>query len=159
MGKTVAEGRARRGEARAFAERAALCTDDGCLEWPFAKQQRGYGMLSVDGELWRAHRYVLYLATLANPPKLDAAHSCGNPECVNRKHLRWATRADNLADRQRHGTLVAGDNASWTKIPDGELPTIRKLYADGMTQAEIGKQYSVGQPTISLILNGLRRKG
>lgn len=78
---------------------------DECLIWPFGKSDTGYGTLNVDGVVGGTHRFMCKMAHGEPPsPDLQAAHSCGVRACVNPKHLRWATQAENEADKIIHGT-------------------------------------------------------
>lgn len=50
---------------------------------------------------WMAHE----VCKLAYGPKPtishEVAHSCNNGSCINRHHIRWATREGNMADRKK----------------------------------------------------------
>ena len=73
-----------------------------CLIWPFARNNRGYGV--INGLL--AHRVVCEIVN-GPPPSSDheSAHSCGNGHlgCIAADHLRWATHTENMEDMFLHG--------------------------------------------------------
>jgi hypothetical protein len=71
-----------------------------------------------------AHRYVLTLTAGPPPfPRAVAAHAplvCHNPACVNPRHLRWASQAENAADMKIDGTYSKPPNryaARWADHP------------------------------------------
>lgn len=84
--------------ARDFIDNVAMQHDsDECLLWPFAQTSDGYGVLGNS----TASRVVCERAH--GPPfaGADAAHSCDVKLCVNRRHLRWATRQENVDEKRR----------------------------------------------------------
>src|SRR5690606_22017504 len=86
-------------------------TADDCLIWPYAKLANGYAAIRIDGKTTTAAR-IMCVAAHGEPltPQLEAAHSCGNGHlgCVNPRHLRWATTAENNSDKNIHGTMMKG---------------------------------------------------
>jgi hypothetical protein len=56
-----------------------------------------------------------------------AAHSCGNPTCVNPAHLRWASPSENMMDRLVHGTDNRGENSANAKLTEAEVIEIRTM--------------------------------
>lgn len=134
----------------AFIEATALpCSLDGCLEWPFGKGK--YPKLNINGKTILAHRYVCLLSHGPAPDrKHQAAHNCGNSRCVNPRHLRWATPAENNADKVLHGTILRGENSSVAKLTESQVIAIRSLLSEGnMTQKEIASTFGIDQTTVS----------
>jgi len=94
-----------KGEGLAFIEKNMSSVSDDCIEWPFAKNRDGYGRLSFEGKVYRAHVLMLEFAKGPAPGgdlKYVARHSCNNKTCVNPNHLHWGTQSDNLKDHH-HG--------------------------------------------------------
>lgn len=92
---------------RYFREVVVGYTGDDCLLWPFSKSNKGYGTINHDGRNLTVSRFLC--AEVNGPPPTPdhvAAHSCGRGHtgCVNPRHLRWATRTENEADKIIHGT-------------------------------------------------------
>ena len=79
---------------------------DAC--WPFigTKNACGYGTLSYQSRVYRAHRLALILSD-SDKPDLQALHHCDNPPCCNPKHLYWGTRSDNMKDAWKRGRQPA----------------------------------------------------
>jgi hypothetical protein len=93
---------------------ASLGDETGqCIEWPYARDDDGYGRVHWDGRSWPAHRLVLWLKE--GPPAdetMHAAHApglCHNPSCIQWAHLRWATSAENVADMKIDDTVQHGE--------------------------------------------------
>lgn len=85
-------------------------TGDACLIPPVKViGASGYSTVKVQGKSYGSHRLMLLLT---QPDsyflKAQAAHRCGNPTCVNPKHLYWATAKVNQLDRHAHGTMAMG---------------------------------------------------
>lgn len=77
-----------------------------CWEWNSATGAGGYGMFKLArNRTIQAHRLALIIATSEAPADREAAHSCDNPLCCRPSHLRWATRAENEADKGRAASL------------------------------------------------------
>lgn len=83
---------------------------DDCLTWPFARDDKGYGILGCCGKPWKAHRLMCTLKHGNPPPKHVAGHSCGNGHlaCVHPDHVEWKTHSENQKDRALHGTKNKG---------------------------------------------------
>lgn len=129
---------------------------DECLIWPFAKMSNGYPLAWWRGKKDGGHRIMCELAHGEPPtPKHDAAHSCGNGAggCINQRHLRWATRKENVSDMDVHGTTIWGDKIPWAKLSEDDVRIIRTKFGR-QTDAEIAKQFGVSDSAIYLIRKG-----
>jgi hypothetical protein len=126
---------------------------DECLRWPFSKT--GYGIVTYNGRKTRPSR-VMCLMKYGAPPttKHQAAHSCarGHEGCVNPRHLRWATPAENQNDRIAHGTSNRGKRG---KLTPEDVLWIRSA-AGKMRQQDIADKFCLDQSSISYILKGTR---
>ena len=124
-----------------------------CLEWPHGTNGVGYGMVTFEGKRQIASRVVCEAVHGPPPtPDLQAAHSCGNGDkgCVNPLHLRWATCAENHADKLLHGTTNRGERHGLAKLTREEVREIRRL--KGVThQREIATRFGVCQMSVSRI--------
>ena len=89
-------------------------------------------------------------------PELEAAHSCGcgHEGCVNPNHLRWATRVQNAADKEAHGTVIRGEDVNSAKLTAADVRAIRSLHYV-RTSAELAEMYGVSQGHISRIQCGV----
>lgn len=142
-------------EARALIERATLYESECCLIWPFAKTRAGYGAFTNKhgGKTSNAHHVVcerVYGPALIG---FEAAHSCGNKLCINPRHLRWATRKENEADKQIHGTGAEGERHGRAKLTNKEVVLIRSLNGYQSSRA-VAKNFDVEKSTILSIWNG-----
>lgn len=155
-------GRASRGEPLAWLTAHMDYTGSDCLVWPFAKTGSGYGAVEVDGKYRSAHRVICEMIHGA-PPERDseAAHSCGNGHlgCVNPKHLRWATSAENHADALEHGThsglMHVGSAHPYAKINEDIARDIKRRLAAGEMPTAIAKSVGTTRSTVNNIKFGL----
>lgn len=72
-------------------------TPNGCWEWKWPRNVRGYGLVSTKtkGTLM-AHRlsYCVHVGPLT--PGLFVMHLCNNPPCVNPEHLKQGSHDENI---------------------------------------------------------------
>lgn len=127
-----------------------------CLNWPFSRNENGYGQFKVAGQSTLASRVMCEAAHGAPPsPTHQAAHSCGNGArgCMNPQHLRWATRVENEADKVEHGTLPRGERQGNSKLTADDVRAIRQQ-AETATHGVVAKRFGVARSQISRIVNG-----
>jgi hypothetical protein len=94
-------------------------TGSGCWEWQKQCTEQGYGMVSVDGVRWYAHRLVCSLFHGPLEAGVVVRHRCNNRKCSNPDHLVKGTHSDNVQDN--HGSGTRSGKCVWTRArkPNG----------------------------------------
>lgn len=133
----------------------AVNTDD-CVVWPYGGTAAGYGLVVTDdGRRVYTHRMALEL-TVGPPPagRFEAAHSCNNPPCMNARHLRWATVAENQADRLLAGTDHRGERHPRSVLTAAAVASIRAAIAQGAKQVDVARRHGVSPQLVTDIKKG-----
>jgi hypothetical protein len=142
---------------RRWIEVASGSSTDACIDWPWANNGNGYGMVTEKRRNLYVHVLVCERVHGIRPIGAQVAHSCGRPSCCNPRHLRWATPAENCADRTTHGTQAIGERNPGAKLTQEDIETIRSHYIEGRyNQYELAEMFSVHQSCISRVVNGKR---
>lgn len=90
-------------------------------------------------------------------PSHDAAHGDGDKLHNHETNLRWATKAENEADKIRHGRSNRGERNGQAKLTDAQAREIIALVAGGARQHVVAAQFGITQGAVSNIVNGKRR--
>lgn len=148
-------GRTPNGEPLYFIEQVALnYLEDDCLAWPYGRFADGRAQMNVGGRPRRVSRVVCERAYGAPPdPSYHAAHSCGNGHlgCVNPRHLRWATRSENMAEMVAHGNSNRGQKSPNSKLSEAQVLEIRAL-AGTVSHRQIGRLYGITHYHVACII-------
>jgi hypothetical protein len=134
---------------------ASVETDE-CILWDGGSFASGYPRVKIDGKNRRGNR-VVCTEHHGAPPSDDseAAHSCGVPACINPRHLRWATREENQADRLIHGTHNHGERNPNSKLTSDDVADLRSLYGEGgVSTRALGRRYGISHTQVRDILHG-----
>ena len=128
---------------------------DECLRWPFrAKNAGGYGAITFRGRLTGPHREMCTLAHGEPPVGYWVAHSCGQRDCCNPRHLRWATPKENQADKRSHGTVNSGERNGNSKLTREAVLLIKRRLSCGELHRSIAQDFGVAREAISSIAQG-----
>ena len=126
---------------------------NGCILWGRAKRGDGYGQFAMThNKLIGAHRLALAFHTGRMPTQL-VLHSCDTPMCVNYKHLREGTMADNMRDRSKRGRAAHGEGHGGAKLTAAQVFHIRSALKKGVPYKTLAATYHVSRTTISRIGN------
>ena len=123
---------------------------EGCLKWPFSIDSEGRAVGSFGSLSHYASRVMCEIAHGKAPgPEFEAAHSCGcgHLGCVNPKHLRWLTRAENQAERADHGTTNRGSRSGNAKLTEDDVRAIRAI-GKSISATTLALSYGVTSTTI-----------
>ncbi|WP_109477681.1 HNH endonuclease [Paraburkholderia sp. C35] len=87
----------------------------------------------------------------APTPMHEAAHNDG--DCLNNlyKNLRWATKAENEADKVMHGTSNRGERFGRVRLTEAQVIEIRKALKSGESSYSIGPRFGVAASTVRSI--------
>jgi len=126
---------------------------EGCLIWPFARDDNGYGKFLRKRRKVYAAREMCILAHGEPPsPEHESAHSCGKGHegCVHPGHLRWDTPAGNAADRLIHGTDCRGEKNVNAKLTVDAVRYIRRMRGV-LLQRELAEMFGVDNSTVGKV--------
>lgn len=145
------------GEPDAFINQALAQETNACIIWPYAKTKRGYAQM---GDRRLVSR-IICERSYGPPPSAEseAAHSCGKGHagCINKRHLRWATHLENVADRATHGTNTVGHRNPMAKLTERDVIEIRHS-GDEISHKALAEKFGVSVECISAIVRRLRWK-
>jgi hypothetical protein len=126
--------------------------DNECWEWTRARDENGYGRISIGGRqggMVLAHRHSYELANGPIPDGLDVLHSCDNPPCVNPGHLRAGTAKDNMED------VSIRERSNTRKLTAADVASIKAAYRGGATQLDLARKFGVCSSNVSYICRGV----
>lgn len=141
-----------------FWARVEVAGSDDCWEWRGPRFPKGYGIFSMRGRTWNAHRagWVLFRGEIGDG--LVVCHRCDNRGCVNPNHLFLGTQQENIADmvakgRQR-GDHRPGDKCPTAKLSEDQAIEIKRRALAGESQKALAREFGLKQPTVSNIKTG-----
>ena len=124
-----------------FLKSAVAKETDDCIIWPYGLSD-GYGTIQYNGRVQGAHRVALILS--GREPSEDKSVACHCPRvctsraCVNPKHLRWDTQAENNRDTVRAALLEAKSRLNLEQVLE-----MRKNASYGQLAKRYGVPYHV----------------
>lgn len=142
-----------KGAARQWLIDHAGHQSDDCLQWPFSRS-RGYGHFGHLGKNHSAHRFMCELVHGPAPsPKHHASHDCGRGDqgCVNPRHIFWKTPAQNMRDKEVHGTTRPMGFPRYKLTPE-QVADIRAT--EGITITTMAAHYNVSESCIRKVRSG-----
>jgi hypothetical protein len=104
-----------------------------CVEWLGAKTGEGYGQVWWVGGKHRAHRLSFHLTYGVPLGVLPVRHYCGNPACIEPRHLWLDANADDVKASMRRLQASARPRAPARRAAMGttQAPVIGSIYVIG----------------------------
>lgn len=118
----------------------------------------GYPYVSLGrGTKTGVHRLVLFAFVGPQPEGHEAAHEDGDSSNARLDNLAWKTKAENEADKRRHGTWrrhgLKGSNHHRAKLSDADITAIRAAAKPGNGEA-LAAVFGVDRSTIRRVARG-----
>ena len=123
---------------------------DGCWEWQAGGTSGfGYGKFRVDGKSVNSHTFSWEFFN-GERNGMCVMHKCDNPPCVNPKHLKLGTKADNSRDMVSKRRNPVGEERHNSKLTEKKVLEIR---ASSDRHCDIADQYGIARSTVFMIKN------
>lgn len=118
-------------------------------------KKNGYRLITFPGPVYRyVHHLVLLAFVGPRPLGLVALHADDDRLNNRASNLSWGTQKQNMADADRNGRLLRGEDHASAKITQQQMQAIRERCAAGERQADVGACYGLTQPAVSMIVTG-----
>ena len=113
----------------------------------------GYGAFHLGArcQVARAHRVSWEIANGPIPTGAHLLHRCDVPACVNPKHLRLGTNAENIHDKVMRARQPRGESHGNARLTEAKVRAIRGARASGDSQYTVAMAFGVSRSTISAI--------
>lgn len=133
-----------------FDERYIPEPNSGCWLWTGTMTKTGYGAISINGSVNKAHRVSWTLHCGEIPEGMSVCHKCDVPVCVNPDHLFLGTHAENMGDMARKGRAgqKGNKNPRNVKVTHDQ---VRAIYHDRRPISSIAADYGITNTSVSNI--------
>lgn len=142
-GKTIAE-------RIAYYSRRSAC---GCLLWTASTNEDGYPHMNIGGKTRRVSRYLWEQENGPIPPRHEVMHDCDKPRCIDLRHFKLGTHAENMADMAMKSRARAprGESNGLAKLTEAEVRAIR---LDPRPCPAIAADYGIARTTAWQVKTG-----
>lgn len=136
---------------------AKVIKGEKCWIWNAHVNNKGYGVIHVDGKVTLAHRIAYQAKYGPIPVGFKILHECDNPRCVNPSHLRVGTQLENMKDMYKKGRAVLAEARSQSKLTWAMVKYIRERYKEGdISQRALAKDVGISQTIVCDVINNKR---
>ncbi len=138
-----------------FWSKVEVDSETECWNWKAFRDKNGYGVISINGKIRKAHRISFHIH-YRRLPLLNICHSCDNPACCNPHHLWEGTQGDNMKDMADKGRSLHryGIQHPCAKLTTDKVIEIRQLVSSGVEQKKVAGMFDVTQSAVSKIVTG-----
>ncbi|MBB5804669.1 transposase-like protein [Saccharothrix ecbatanensis] len=112
--------------------------------------------LMIEGkrEQWKVHRLVTAAFYGPLPEGMQTRHLNGNSRDNRLSNLAYGTPAENIADKERHGTMLRGTDTPMALFNKEQVLEIKEALSNGVHYTEVAKQYGVSESVVYCIARG-----
>lgn len=110
--------------------------------------------VTIDGRATRCRVSRLVCEAYHGPapsPEHHAAHNDGDISNNHHGNLRWATPAENAADKAIHGTLRSGERVYNARLNAAAVADIRATPRYPGVLLDLAKKYGVGRMAVAMV--------
>jgi hypothetical protein len=124
----------------------------GCWVWNKGKSNSGYSKMTFKNRTMCGSRVSFMVFKGKISKNKVVCHTCDNPPCVNPDHLFLGTIRDNRTDCVVKNRHAKGSKIGISKLKEKDIPIIKKMYYNNLSQREIALLFNTSQTTISRVL-------
>ncbi len=110
---------------------------------------------SYRGKARLVHQLVLEAFAVPRPRGEQARHGPGGATDNRLVNLCWGTGVENMADKERDGTLLRGDSHQGARLTEAIVLKCRRRYVAGETQTALAAEYGVSVGCMSFAVRGI----
>jgi len=125
--------------------------ENGCKEWPFTINHKGYGKTTYENKTCETHRLTYRLFFGEIDEGLQVRHMCHNKKCVNPEHLKLGTPWDNSQDTVKIKGHSRGENHFHSKLNWEKVRHIRK-FESNISSKILAEKYGLDRSSILAML-------
>lgn len=124
--------------------------------------EKGYLAITAwaNGRHWVYSVHVLVASAFhgPRPEGQEVRHLDGDPGNDRPTNLKYGTKVENAADRERHGHTCRGQRNGNSRLSDFDADCIRLIYgAKEATQYELAAMFNISQAQVNNIVLGKQR--
>lgn len=121
--------------------------ESDCIIWEGAKNSGGYPVTWFNGKCCYEHRRLLNAL-----PHQVVLHKCDTPSCVNPKHLKLGTHAENSADMVLKKRQAVGEECGSSKLNTEQVLYIRSLKGQ-LSSRKVAAMFNISKTNVLDIWN------
>lgn len=126
-----------------------------CRIWTGELDKNGYGKVRLFGNQPHASAVALQLKLCDDLDEgIQARHKCRNRHCINEDHLEPGTNDDNVADKERDGTMYRGEDHPCSKMTNELVKKIFWSKLENKSRQERSDEFGVSKSVITSIDTG-----
>ncbi len=127
---------------------------EGCHLWMGARNPGGYGLIAVRKRQYKAHRMAWEIERGEIPEGMIVRHDCDTPPCVNVRHLRLGSIAQNNQDAKNRNRHRAGARRAVAKLTEQDVLAARQMRLEGATYRKIAESLGISYTGVHYAVNG-----